>query len=50
MGWLPESATGGAPAPGDVLWPEERATIEKMSRSVTSTTPRPTSWKARQDP
>jgi predicted amidohydrolase YtcJ len=35
MRWLPESIFGGNPAPGDVLWPEERCTIEQMIQSFT---------------
>jgi predicted amidohydrolase YtcJ len=35
MRWLPESVFGGSPAPGDVLWPEERCTIQQMIHSYT---------------
>ena len=35
MRWLPESMFGGNPAPGDVLWPEERCTIQQMIHSYT---------------
>ena len=35
MRWLPESIFGGNPAPGDVLWPEERCTIQQMIHSHT---------------
>jgi predicted amidohydrolase YtcJ len=33
MRWLPLSVMGGAPAPGDVLWPAERVTVRQMIRS-----------------
>jgi hypothetical protein len=36
MRWLPESIFGGSPAPGDVLWPEERVTVDQMIRSYTA--------------
>lgn len=35
MRWLPESVFGGSPAPGDVLWPEERCSVDQMIRSYT---------------
>jgi predicted amidohydrolase YtcJ len=35
MRWMPESAMGGTIPPEDVLWPEERVTVQQMIRSFT---------------
>ncbi len=35
MRWYPESVMGGSPAPGDVLWPAERVSVQRMIRSFT---------------
>ena len=35
MRWYPESSMGGAIPLGDILWPEERVTIQQMIRSFT---------------
>jgi hypothetical protein len=35
MRWYPESSMGGTIPVGDILWPEERVTIQQMIRSFT---------------